>query len=321
MSARRRIAWAAVIYPGDVVKSPKMLAWWGAGAVAVMAALAGCGSNDASIEWAEPASDESAIATGMDGPGMRHQEPYANEGEDAEVRGVVEIEGDCLFVALDEVGERYPVVWPAATSWDPETGRVLLPNGESAGHGDSVYGGGGYYYVDDVAAVAGAAAADLAGACVDNRYGEIAVVNNQVQGIGVGDRAVEEDEQIVESVDSLGLDGDWLVDELTVDGARIALDPSSPITVTVEDGAVSGTAACNRYMGAIDWSSEAGFGRFVVSELSWTKKGCEAQVMKVEQSFLTALQAVDSYEAADGLYVGRADGATNFHLVRAGHAG
>lgn len=300
----------SVIYAGDAVKSPKMAMWWGVGAVAMMAALGGCGSDDVSTGAAEP-------APGLDGPVIRHLEAYSNDEEDAEVRGVVEIEGDCLYVALDEIGERYPIVWPAATSWDPDTGRVLLPNGESVSHGDSVYGAGAYRYVDDVEALAGEAAAALAGECVDNQYGEVAVVNNRVEGIGAGDPVVNEEDPGSESIDPLSLDGDWLVNELIVDGVRVELDSQRPITVTVKGEMISGIAACNQYTGAIDWSTGAGTGRFVVSELSWTEMGCETQAMVVEQSFLTALGAVDSYEAADGLYVAMAGAATNFHLVRA----
>jgi heat shock protein HslJ len=45
------------------------------------------------------------------------------------------------------------------------------------------------------------------------------------------------------------VDGDWLVDELTVAGERIELDPSWPITLTVDADRISGTAGCNRYTG------------------------------------------------------------------------
>lgn len=279
----------------------------------MIAALAGCGSDEASTEAAEPAR---ADATGLDGPVMRHLAPFASEGEDAEVRGVVEIEGDCLYIALGEVGERYPVVWPASTSWDPGTRRVMLANGNSVGHGDSVYGGGGYRYVDDVAAAAGEAAADRARECVDNQYGEIAVVNNRADGIGAGDRVVDEKEPSSSSVDALGVDGDWVIEDLIVDGERVELHSSWPITVTIQGEMISGTAACNQYAGVIDWSAEAGFGRFVVSELSWTEMACDAHAMAIEQSFLSALQAVDSYEAADGLYVAHAGSATSFHLIQ-----
>lgn len=110
--------------------------------------------------------------------------------------------------------------------------------------------------------------------------------------------------------------GAWLVDELTVDGERIELDPSWPITMAVDADTITGTAACNQYTGAIDMSIEAGDGRFVVSDLSWTEMACEPPVMEVEQAFLSALQAVDSYEAADGLYVAATGVGTNFHLTR-----
>ena len=111
--------------------------------------------------------------------------------------------------------------------------------------------------------------------------------------------------------------GAWVVDELTLDGERIELDPSWPITLAVDAGTISGSAACNQYGGAIDVSFDAGHGRFVVSELSWTEMACEPHIMELEQAFLSALQAVDSYEAADGLYVAEAGVGTGFHLTPA----
>ncbi|MDJ0768847.1 MAG: META domain-containing protein [Ilumatobacter sp.] len=247
---------------------------------------------------------------------MRHLRARSTEGEDAEVGGVIEIDGDCLYVALADVAQRYPIVWPASTSWDSRTDRVILPGGESIGHGDAVHGGGGYRSVDDVAAIAGDAAAARASECVDNRYGEIAVVNNQPDGIRAGARPVEDEQPSVDSSDALEVEGDWLVEELTVDGERVVLGASQPVTVTIEGGMISGTAACNQYTGAIDWSAEAGFGRFGVSDLRSTKRACGADAMEIEQAFFTALQAVDSFEAADGLYVAQTGTSTNFHLVR-----
>ena len=82
------------------------------------------------------------------------------------------------------VGERYPIVWPAGTRWDADTQTIVTPDGESLSAGDEVYGGGGYLYVDDVDRLAGADAAALARRCVDNTYGEIAVVNNSDSAIG-----------------------------------------------------------------------------------------------------------------------------------------
>ena len=66
---------------------------------------------------------------------------------------------------------------------------------------------------------------------------------------------------------------------------------------------ISGVAACNRFIGSIDVTTAAGSDSFAISDLSWTEMGCDQSAMEIEQSFLTALQVVDSYEAADGLYV------------------
>lgn len=54
--------------------------------------------------------------------------------------------------------------------------------------GESVYGGGGYFSVSDVKRLAGNEAAQLAAKCVDNQYGEIAIVNNYDDAIDA-DRA------------------------------------------------------------------------------------------------------------------------------------
>ena len=281
--------------------------------VAVAAFTSCCGSSELS-------NDSSADSAGLDGPVLVHLDASATDGEDAEVRGVLEIEGDCLFVALDEVGERYPVVWPASTQWDSATSQVLLPNGDSVGAGDSVYGGGGYHDVDYLVGVAGRGAADLAERCVDNRYGEIAIVNNDRDGIRAGDRLPDE-ELSGDSLDEQRVEGGWVVERLIVEGEAVDLDAEFPVTVAIDGEAITGSAGCNEYSGIVDWSSEAGFGRFVVSELSWTEIGCEADVMRTEQGFLAALQLVDSYEAADGLYVANAGTGTTLHLVRPGTGG
>lgn len=116
---------------------------------------------------------------------MRYLEASASqEGMAAEVRGILELDGECLYMALDEVGERYPVVWPAGTRWDAATRAVVTARGESMAIGDEVHGGGGYLYVGDVEGIAGSQAAALAARCVDNTYGEIAVVNNADTAIG-----------------------------------------------------------------------------------------------------------------------------------------
>jgi len=94
------------------------------------------------------------------------------------VSGTLQLEGDCLYVASAESGERYPVLWPAGTSWDTATRSVVPPVGVPMPIGSTVDGGGGYLYVRDVERLAGPAASSLAASCLDNTYGEIAVVNN-----------------------------------------------------------------------------------------------------------------------------------------------
>jgi hypothetical protein len=119
---------------------------------------------------------------------MRYPNPSSDEeGMAAEVRGLLQLEGMCLYIALDEFGERYPVLWPAGTRWDEENTSVIPPTGAPIPIGSQVYGGGGYLYVDDIERLAGAEASALASTCVDNKYDEIAVVNNQDTAIALAE--------------------------------------------------------------------------------------------------------------------------------------
>ena len=139
------------------------------GLLAAALGVAACGGSESAV----------------DGPVMRY--PTSGGGGDqmgAEIRGVVQIDGDWLYLSFDEVGERSPILWPAGTTWDVEAQAVVLPNGETVSHGDEVEGGGGYLDVGAVERLAGGTAADLARECVDNTYGEIAVVNNVDDAIG-----------------------------------------------------------------------------------------------------------------------------------------
>lgn len=123
----------------------------------------------------------------IDGPVIRNSnQSEFNYGLAAEIRGVLELEEDCLYVAFGEVGERYPIVWPASTTWNSADTAVVLPSGESLAIGDNLYGSGGYISVENVEQIAFQQAAELAGRCVDNQYGEIAVVNNYDVAIGPG---------------------------------------------------------------------------------------------------------------------------------------
>ena len=142
--------------------------------VGLVLAVAACGESSSSTE-----------SSAVDGPVMRYPEAASSdEGPDAEVRGRLELDGDCLYVTLDEIGARYPVVWPAGTAWDAEEQAVVGPSMARMLVGSEVYGGGGYFYVEDVKRLLGAEAEALAARCVDNAYGEIAFVNNGDDAIG-----------------------------------------------------------------------------------------------------------------------------------------
>lgn len=67
----------------------------------------------------------------------------------------------------------------------------------------------------------------------------------------------------------------------TVDG--------SPITITFEDGIVSGNAACNSYSAMFDIDGSQIF----LDDIFFTEMGCEPQVHASEAAYLNALLDVD----------------------------
>ena len=105
-------------------------------------------------------------------------------GLDAGIRGVLQLEGDCLYVLRVEGDERYPVVWPAESSWNDEQHAVITPNGDRIEIGAEIDGGGGYFYASELEPLVGPEGAELAMRCVDNTYDEVAVVNNSASAIG-----------------------------------------------------------------------------------------------------------------------------------------
>ena len=85
-------------------------------------------------------------------------------------------------------------------------------------------------------------------------------------------------------------DGSWILASgaPTVDGF--------PISLTLEGQQFSGRAACNQYGGTIavsgsDWR---------LTEMFMTEMGCETEVMRAEQAFITALRNVSTWSIVDG---------------------
>ena len=102
----------------------------------------------------------------------------------AVLRHAEEVSGNVAATCRYEVGERYPILWPSGTEWDANDQSIVTSRGQSLPLGGEVRGGGGYLYVDDVDRLAGSDAADLARECVDNTFGEIAIVNNSGSAVG-----------------------------------------------------------------------------------------------------------------------------------------
>ena len=96
------------------------------------------------------------------------------------------------------------------------------------------------------------------------------------------------------------LEGSWELRSGTLHGEPLTLLDSHPITMTLEDGEIGGTAACNGYGGQYTISG----GAFSIEDgLAVTEMACSpAEVMESEREFLVALMAVDEIELTnDGL--------------------
>lgn len=131
-----------------------------------------------------PTTSTIVDATSVDGPVMRYPFPSTDEvGMAAEIRGILQLEGACLYVVDDVSGERYPLLWPAQTTWDAEDMSVIPPGGKPIPVGVRLLGGGGFLNVSQIERLAHSAAYDLARKCVDNAYDEVAVFNNRPDAV------------------------------------------------------------------------------------------------------------------------------------------
>lgn len=87
-------------------------------------------------------------------------------------------------------------------------------------------------------------------------------------------------------------DGDWLLVEGTGPDGEIPIIESHPITLSIEDNEIGGTAACNSYGGTAVVDRE----QLTVRELMQTEMACEgAGVMDAEAAYLDALLTVHSH--------------------------
>ena len=84
--------------------------------------------------------------------------------------------------------------------------------------------------------------------------------------------------------------GTWELTEGTVDGRPVVVPVHHRITLNVDDGGYSGTAACNDYGGALEVRGD----EVMFGEVTQTAMGCAAAVERAEERFLGSLDLVRS---------------------------
>ncbi len=157
-------------------------------AVLFVVVVAGCGSSGSGapkevVIATSSTTAEEALA--IDGPVMRYPHASSPSGNlETLLAGVLQLEGGCLYLVQDSIGQRYPILWPAGTQWDGQNQSVVSPVGETMPMGGPVTGRGGYFYLSDIHLLGGAAASNLAAQCLGNTSGQVAVVKNSEAAIG-----------------------------------------------------------------------------------------------------------------------------------------
>ncbi|HZX55377.1 MAG TPA: hypothetical protein VFE86_11895 [Ilumatobacteraceae bacterium] len=154
-------------------------------AVALLLVFAGCAdSGGTAAPKVIPTSSTTAEeARAIDGLVMRYPETSSTSVDLATLLdGVLQVEGDCLYLVQPALQQRFPILWPAGTRWDGQNQSVVSPAGEVMRVGDAVQGRGGYYFLSDIHLFAGTAASNLAVQCVDN--GQIAAFQNAATAVG-----------------------------------------------------------------------------------------------------------------------------------------
>ncbi len=148
-----------------------------------LATACGSAGSPAAPQVIATSSTTAEEARAIDGPVMRYQEgSSASANLSTLLQGVLQLDGDCLYLVEMGIEQRFPVVWPAGTRWDGANQSVVSPIGEVMPVGGAVEGRGGYFFLSDVNLLAGGAARNLAARCVDD--GQIAIFENTGTAIG-----------------------------------------------------------------------------------------------------------------------------------------
>lgn len=92
-------------------------------------------------------------------------------------------------------------------------------------------------------------------------------------------------------------EGNWVLTSGRSPDGEIETTETYPITLSIEDGSMSGIAACNEYAGDVETSG----GRFRWVNGGITEMGCLPEVTEAEARYVKSLGATDSIERTDNL--------------------
>jgi hypothetical protein len=152
---------------------------------ALLFVAAACRSSESteSPQVIATSSTTAEDARAIDGPVMRYPDASSTSGKVPNLlQGVLQLDGNCLYLVQAGIESRFPILWPAGTRWDQANQSVVSPVDEVMPIGGAVEGRGGYFYLSDVNLLAGPAAWNLSVRCVEN--GQIVVVENRATAIG-----------------------------------------------------------------------------------------------------------------------------------------
>lgn len=78
----------------------------------------------------------------------------------------------------------------------------------------------------------------------------------------------------------------------------------SHVTMSIDDGQISGSTGCNRYTGAVTVEAESeGLSAFTIDNIVLTRKMCAPALMKQEQKFVEALNETQLYSVDSGTWL------------------
>ncbi|MBK6857651.1 MAG: hypothetical protein IPG97_14150 [Microthrixaceae bacterium] len=130
--------------------------------------------------WADLTSVDEVLdaagSGGLDGPVVHAPPADRTETNEALIQGTLELDDKCLYVvSVDPAAQRYPLVWPYGTYWEPFGPSVHSPDFPAIAVGDE-FTAGGSFGSDPAALGLPPAAVEHVTSCLDSPTSEIAYV-------------------------------------------------------------------------------------------------------------------------------------------------